>query len=150
MTAWWQTLIAVTGGLLLLWAALVVGLYFLGRREARRVQLREALRLLPDLLRLLRRLASDPDLPRGARVRLAALLAYLALPIDLVPDFVPLVGYADDVVIIALVLRSVINRAGVHAIERHWPGNDDGLRSVLRLAGIAEGKRTTTQDGPSP
>jgi uncharacterized membrane protein YkvA (DUF1232 family) len=66
----------------------------------------EAVRLLPDLLRLLRRLAGDSRLPRADRVRLALLLGYLVLPIDLVPDFVPVLGYADDAILVSLVLRS--------------------------------------------
>jgi len=73
--------------------------------------LAEALRLLPDLLRLLRRLAGDARVPRAARVRLWLLLGYLAIPIDLVPDFVPVLGYADDAIIVSLVLRSVGYRA---------------------------------------
>ena len=72
----------------------------------------EALRLLPDLLRLLRRLAADSDVPRGAHVRLSLLLGYLAIPFDLVPDFVPVLGYADDAIVVSLVLRSVVRRAG--------------------------------------
>ena len=63
--------------------------------------LREALRLLPDLLRLLPRLAHDDSLPPAMRTGLALLLAYLAFPIDLVPDFIPVLGYADDAVIVA-------------------------------------------------
>jgi uncharacterized membrane protein YkvA (DUF1232 family) len=93
----------------------------------------EAVRLLPDLLRLLRRLAADSTLPRGARVRLALLLAYLAIPFDLVPDFVPVLGYADDAIIVSLVLRSVVRRAGSPAVRRHWPGTDDGLAALARL-----------------
>jgi uncharacterized membrane protein YkvA (DUF1232 family) len=93
----------------------------------------EAVRLLPDLLRLLRRLASDSTVPRGARVRLALLLAYLAIPFDLVPDFVPVLGYADDAIIVSLVLRSVVRRAGSPAVRRHWPGTDDGLAALARL-----------------
>jgi uncharacterized membrane protein YkvA (DUF1232 family) len=91
---------------------------------------------VPDVARLVTRLARDPSLPRGVRVRLGLLLGYLALPIDLVPDVVPVVGYADDVVVVALVLRSVVRRAGPDAIERHWPGTPDGLAAVLRLAGV--------------
>src|SRR6201990_2877399 len=72
----------------------------------------EALRLLPDLLRLLRRLAADSDVPRTVRVRLWLLLGYLAIPFDLVPDFIPVLGYADDAIIISLVLRSVVRRVG--------------------------------------
>jgi uncharacterized membrane protein YkvA (DUF1232 family) len=95
--------------------------------------LAEALRLLPDLLRLLRRMAADPEVPRAARVRLWLLLGYLAIPFDLVPDFVPVLGYADDAIIVSLVLRSVVRRAGAPLIRRHWPGTDDGLAALARL-----------------
>jgi uncharacterized membrane protein YkvA (DUF1232 family) len=98
--------------------------------------LNEALRLLPDLLRLLRRLAGDRNVPRAARVRLWLLLGYLAMPIDLVPDCVPVIGYADDAIIVTLVLRSVVRRAGAQAIRRHWPGTADGLAALDRLAGL--------------
>jgi uncharacterized membrane protein YkvA (DUF1232 family) len=96
----------------------------------------ETLRLLPDLLRLLRRLAGDADVPRAARVRLWLLLAYLAIPIDLVPDFVPVLGYADDAIIVSLVLRSVVRRAGAPVVRRHWPGTDNGLAALGRLTGL--------------
>jgi uncharacterized membrane protein YkvA (DUF1232 family) len=96
----------------------------------------EALRLLPDLLRLLRRLAADSDLPRTVRVRLWLLLGYLAIPFDLVPDFIPVLGYADDAIIVSLVLRSIVRRAGAPVIRRHWPGTDDGLAALARLTGL--------------
>ena len=96
----------------------------------------EALRLLPDLLRLLRRLAGDSDVPRAARVRLWLLLGYLAIPIDLVPDFVPVLGYADDAIIVSLVLRSVVRRAGAPVVRCHWPGTDNGLAALGRLTGL--------------
>jgi uncharacterized membrane protein YkvA (DUF1232 family) len=98
--------------------------------------LKETLRLLPDLVRLLRRLAGDRSVPRATRARLWLLLAYLAIPIDLVPDFVPVLGYADDAIIVSLVLRSVVRRAGPHVIRRHWPGTADGLAALSRLAGL--------------
>jgi uncharacterized membrane protein YkvA (DUF1232 family) len=93
----------------------------------------EALRLLPDLVRLLRHLAADPAVPHAARVRLWLLLGYLALPIDLVPDFVPVLGYADDAIIVSLVLRSIVRTAGAPAVRRHWPGTDAGLAALGRL-----------------
>jgi uncharacterized membrane protein YkvA (DUF1232 family) len=96
----------------------------------------EALRLLPDLVRLLRRLAGDPRVPPAARVRLWVLLGYLAIPIDLVPDFVPVLGYADDAIIVSLVLRAVVRRAGAPVVRRHWPGTDDGLAALGRLTGL--------------
>ena len=98
--------------------------------------LKETLRLLPDLVRLLRRLAGDRSVPRATRARLWLLLAYLAIPIDLVPDFVPVLGYADDAIIVSLVLRSVVRRAGPQVIRRHWPGTADGLAALSRLAGL--------------
>jgi hypothetical protein len=52
-------------------------------------------------------------------------MVYLAIPIDLVPDFVPVLGYADDAIIVTLVLRSVVRRAGLGAVRHHWPGTDD-------------------------
>jgi uncharacterized membrane protein YkvA (DUF1232 family) len=96
----------------------------------------ETLRLLPDLLRLMRRLAADSDVPHAVRVRLWLLLGYLAIPIDLVPDFVPVLGYADDAIVVALVLRSAVRRAGAPVIHRHWPGTDDGLAALTRLTGL--------------
>jgi uncharacterized membrane protein YkvA (DUF1232 family) len=128
---WAWSLVGVGGGLLLLWLLLVAALWLTRPDDLR---LRELLRLLPDVLRLLRRLAADPGLPRGVRVRLWLLLGYLALPIDLVPDVVPVLGYADDAVVVALVLRSVVRRSGPEAVERHWPGTPEGLAAVRRLA----------------
>jgi uncharacterized membrane protein YkvA (DUF1232 family) len=89
--------------------------------------------LLPDVVRLVRRLAADRGLPRGVRVRLGLLLVYLLSPIDLVPDFLPVIGYADDVVVVAWALRAVVRRAGPEALERHWPGTPAGLAVVTRL-----------------
>jgi uncharacterized membrane protein YkvA (DUF1232 family) len=133
----WDLIAAVVGGLLLVYIALLVLLVVYARRHPETIGLKDALRLLPDLLRLLRRLLSDRTLTVGLRIRLGLLLAYLLSPIDLVPDFVPLIGYADDVIIVALVLRSVIARAGACALERHWPGTPEGLLLVLSLAGLA-------------
>jgi uncharacterized membrane protein YkvA (DUF1232 family) len=130
---WWVIAIGIVGGVLLVWAALVVTLWFIKPDE---LGLRDALRLLPDVLRLVKRLASDPTMPRGVRVRLALLLAYLALPIDLTPDFIPILGYADDAIIVAAVLRSVVRRAGQDAVRRHWPGTDEGYAALTRLTGI--------------
>ncbi|HET6289022.1 MAG TPA: YkvA family protein [Amycolatopsis sp.] len=128
----WDLLLGLAGALLVAWLALVVALVLARPRGG---LLREALRLLPDVLRLIRRLAADKTLPRGVRIRLGLLLAYLALPLDLVPDFVPVLGYADDVIIVILVLRGVIRRAGLHAVRAHWPGSDDGFDALTRLTG---------------
>ncbi len=129
----WPAVAVAAAGLVVLWLALLAVLW---RAKPDEVSLRELLRLLPDVVRLVKRLAADRSLPNGVRVRLALLLAYLALPIDLVPDFVPVLGYADDAIVVALVLRSVVRRAGPDAVARHWPGTPDALRAVLRLARI--------------
>jgi uncharacterized membrane protein YkvA (DUF1232 family) len=129
----WQILIGIAVGLLAAWAALVVAL-LLARPKGS--LLTEALRLLPDLLRLLSRLAADASLPRGIRIRLGLLMAYLAIPIDLIPDFIPILGYADDAIIATVVLRSVIRRTGPDPLTRHWPGTPDGLHALITLAGL--------------
>ncbi|MCC5578364.1 DUF1232 domain-containing protein [Microtetraspora sp. AC03309] len=132
---WWDLLIGVTVALSVTWSALIVTLAIVRPRGG---LLREALRLLPDVLRLVRRLAADPALPRGVRVRLVLLLAYLAVPIDLVPDFIPVLGYADDVIVVIAVLRSVVRRAGLDAVHRHWTGTDDGFAALSRLTGLSK------------
>jgi uncharacterized membrane protein YkvA (DUF1232 family) len=98
--------------------------------------LRDAVRILPDAMRLVHRLARDRELDGGARVRLFLLLGYLAIPIDLVPDFIPVLGYADDAIVIGIVLRSVIRRAGPDIVRRHWPGSNDGLALLAQLCRV--------------
>lgn len=124
--------LTVAGGLLLLWLILLAVLW---RRRPAGVNLRDAVRLVPDVIRLIKRLAGDPALPRGLRIRLSLGLGYLLLPIDLVPDFLPVIGYADDAIVVALLIRSVIRAAGTEALARHWPGSPEGLAAVSRLAG---------------
>jgi uncharacterized membrane protein YkvA (DUF1232 family) len=131
MPDWAWTLVGVLGGLLLCWLVLMAVLWATRPDDLR---LRELLRLLPDVLRLVHRLAGDGTLPPGVRVRLWLLLGYLALPIDLVPDFVPVLGHADDAIVVALVLRSVVRHAGAAAIDRHWPGTPEGLAALRRAS----------------
>lgn len=128
----WQLLGGALAGLLLLWVLLLAVLW---RVRPEGSVLREAVRLLPDVVRLVARLARDRGLPRGVRVRLWLLLGYLASPVDLVPDVVPVLGWADDAVLVVWVLRAVVRRAGDDALARHWPGTPDGLAAVRRLLG---------------
>ncbi|KLI06509.1 YkvA family protein [Mycolicibacterium senegalense] len=132
-TWWGSALIGLGVALLLSWLILIVALLVVRPRGN---PLTEALRILPDLLRLIPRLAADKTLPRGVRIRLAVLVVYLALPIDLIPDFIPVLGYADDAIIVTLVLRSVVRRAGLDAVRAHWPGSDDGFDALARLTGL--------------
>jgi uncharacterized membrane protein YkvA (DUF1232 family) len=131
---WLDALIGIAATLLGVWLLLLVALLLVRPKGA---LLSEALRLLPDLLRLLRRLAADRSLPRGVRVRLWLLMAYLAIPIDLIPDVIPVLGYADDAIIVAMVLRSVVRRAGIEAVRRHWPGSKDGFAALCRITRLA-------------
>jgi uncharacterized membrane protein YkvA (DUF1232 family) len=136
MTDLWQIALAVVGGLLVVWLALVVVLWVEQRRHPARTSLRDLLRLAPDVARLLKRLATDSAVPGGVRVVLVLLLVYLVSPIDLIPDFIPVLGYADDALVVAIALRFATRRAGAAAVERHWPGTPQGLAAVLRLAGL--------------
>jgi uncharacterized membrane protein YkvA (DUF1232 family) len=120
----------VSAALVLSWLALIVALAI---RRPKGSLLKEALRLLPDLLRLLKRLTTDRTLPTGVRVRVALLFIYLAIPIDLIPDFIPVLGYADDATIVVLVLRSVCRRLSPEELRAAWPGTDDGFVALLRL-----------------
>ena len=129
----WKALAAIVAGLVLLWVCLIAVLW---SKRPSQTAARELLRLLPDTVRLVSRLARDRSLPVGVRVRLWVLMAYLVIPVDLVPDFIPVIGYADDAIVVAIVLRSVVRSAGVGAIQRHWPGTPEGLSTVQLLAGL--------------
>jgi uncharacterized membrane protein YkvA (DUF1232 family) len=125
-------LLGIVVGLLAIWVTLLALLWLLRPRD---VPLREVLRLVPDLLRLVRSLISDREAPLGLRLVLGFLLAWLVSPIDLIPEFVPLIGPLDDVVVAVLVLRYVRRRLGEEELRRRWPGTDAGyalLATILR------------------
>ena len=96
--------------------------------------MKDLLRALPNLVRLLARLVADPMLPRAAKIALAAALVYLASPFDLIPDFIPVVGYLDDLLVAALVVDGVLNWVDRGLILRYWPGTPDSLERVARAA----------------
>ena len=133
---WWQILISAVGGVLLLWIALLVALALVARGKSEQIKLVDALRLVPDVIRLTRRLAADPTVPRRVRIWLILLLGYLLMPIDLVPDFIPVLGYADDAIVVALVLRFAARHAGIDALQRHWPGTAQGLQALRVVTGV--------------
>jgi uncharacterized membrane protein YkvA (DUF1232 family) len=136
MPGWLQAVLSILGGLILLWLILVLVLWLEQRRHPGRATFLDLLRLAPDVVRMLRRLASDRTVPVGVRIWLAILLVYLISPIDVIPDFIPVLGYADDALVVAVALRFATRGAGSEAIERHWPGTPEGLAAVLRLAGL--------------
>jgi len=126
------TVLAIVGGLVAAWLMLLALLFVF---RPRNVPLREALRLVPDVLRLVRSLLTDRTVPVGVRLWLVLLVVWLVSPIDLVPDFLPVIGPLDDVVVAVLVLRYVRRRLGEDELRRRWLGTDDGyalLQSILR------------------
>lgn len=137
MPEWLVVVAGVLAGVVALWIALIAVLWWQQRRAGSAVDWRDLLRLAPDVVRLIRRLVVDPTVPRATRWWLAGLLVYLLSPIDLVPDFLPVIGYADDAIVVAVALRFALRHAGIPAIERHWPGTPEGLRGVLTLVGVS-------------
>ena len=100
-----------------------------GRRE----DARALAGFVPDCIVLLRRLMRDPRVPRRRRLLVYALIAYLALPFDLVPDFIPVAGQLDDAILVALVVRSLLRAGGPELLAEHWPGPQSSLDLLRRL-----------------
>ena len=96
--------------------------------------MKELLKALPNVARLLARLVGDPLLPRVAKIALAAAMVYLASPVDLIPDFIPFVGYLDDLLLGALVIDGVLNWVDRGLVLRYWPGSPDSLERIARVA----------------
>jgi uncharacterized membrane protein YkvA (DUF1232 family) len=111
-----------------LYALAVVALVVAGRRQ----DAVAVARLVPDCIVLIRRLARDSRVPRRDRVLLLALVGYLLLPFDIVPDFVPVAGQLDDAIVVVWVLRRVLRDAGPEAVAEHWPGPRFSLEMLLR------------------
>jgi uncharacterized membrane protein YkvA (DUF1232 family) len=126
---WAWSLIGI-GVFLLVYAALVLALALAGRRESARA----LAGFIPDCVVLCGRLLRDPRVPRRQKLLLFALAGYLALPFDLIPDFIPVAGQLDDVIVVALVLRSLLRGGGEPLVREHWPGPESTLALVLRLA----------------
>jgi uncharacterized membrane protein YkvA (DUF1232 family) len=137
---WWVVLVA----LLAAYVAFLAALALAGRSDDARAWAG----FVPDCLRLFGRLLRDPAVPRRHRVLLAASLLYLASPVDLVPDFIPVAGQLDDAILVGLVLRRVVRGVGEEAVRRHWPGPDGSVQLLLRYA--SSPKRMPWASGSSP
>ena len=96
--------------------------------------MRELLFLLPNMARLVFGLARDPKVPAATKVALAAAAVYLASPVDLLPDFIPLVGYLDDVILVAVVLDGLLNHMDRTLLLSHWPGEPATLERAATVA----------------
>ena len=126
----WQWLLALSSAMLGLYVAAVAALILAGRRSGARA----LAGFVPDCVVLFRRLLGDPRVVWWRKLLLAALVAYLALPIDLGPDIIPVAGQIDDLLLVAFVLRIVLRSSGETLLREHWPGPEPSLRLIRRLA----------------
>ncbi len=131
----WSILVGALSGIMLAWLILAAAIWLAKPDD---LTLGDIIRLLPDLLRLLERVASDGAVPRMVRVELMLVLGYIFSPIQLIPDFVPVIGFLDDAVLVAIMLRIVVRTAGPEMLQKHWPGTPEGLRALCRVCGLAQ------------
>ena len=127
---WWTWLLISLGAFLAIYASFLAWLVIRGRNE----DARALATFIPDCIVLVSRLAREPRVPRRRKLLLVGLVAYLSLPFDLVPDFIPVAGQLDDVIIVALVLRHFVGAGGEPLMRELWPGPERSLGLVLRLA----------------
>jgi uncharacterized membrane protein YkvA (DUF1232 family) len=133
MTSASQWLLLLGLGTVVAYATFVGGLAVAGRSD----DARALAGFIPDCIVLFRRLLGDSRIPRRRRAIVVALIGYLALPFDVVPDFIPVAGQLDDAVVVALALRAILRGGGPEMVEEHWPGPRSSLSFILRLAGRA-------------
>ncbi len=122
--------LAVIVILVSVWLVLIVALIAFGRRALAR----EIATLVPNLTRLFTGLVRDPRVPLRAKVVLGATAVYLAMPLDLVPDFIPVAGQLDDAIVAAFALRYVVRTTPREIVAEHWRGDPETLRRILALA----------------
>jgi len=106
-------------------------------RSTPQTQLKEYLLIAPRLVKLLWRLSRDPRVPARSKATLVILGAYLASPIDLIPDFLPGIGQLDDLVIVAFALDQMLNRVPEEVVRSHWDGDRDVLQIVREILDIS-------------
>jgi uncharacterized membrane protein YkvA (DUF1232 family) len=132
-------------GILAVLAVVYVALIALIVAGSRQWDVRMIARLVPYCAILFKRLLGDPRVPSRWKVASGLALVYLALPIDLVPDFIPVAGQLDDAILIALVLRGLLRSAGPRLLREHWPGPTALLVPIERFAGTAPDFRGATR-----
>jgi uncharacterized membrane protein YkvA (DUF1232 family) len=124
-----ELLLVCVGVAVLTYLALIGGLVVAGMRT----QALALARFIPDCIVLLQRLLADEQVPRRRKLVLLGLVAYLSMPFDLVPDFIPVAGQLDDVIVAALALRYALRGGGADQLRRHWPGREGSLEAVIGL-----------------
>ncbi len=130
----WLWLLVALGAIVAVYAGFVAGLVAVGRRT----DARALAGFVPDCCVLCARLLRDPRVSRGQKALLVGLIGYLAFPLDLVPDFIPVAGQLDDVLVVGLVLRGIIRSGGEKLVREHWPGPERSVDLVLRLTGASK------------
>jgi uncharacterized membrane protein YkvA (DUF1232 family) len=133
-----RVLVGLAVGLVIAWAVLVVALLAL-RPPGQ--SLRDLARIVPQTLRLVAALYRDPQVPRSVRWRLRVALIYNVQPINLIPDFIPVIGFADNAIVLIWALRSTVRLAGTDAVEGHWTGTPEGLGVIYRAMRIEPSNR---------
>jgi uncharacterized membrane protein YkvA (DUF1232 family) len=131
---------------LVLYGTCVGGLVVAGRRNDDAA----VARFIPDCIVLFRRLVADPRVPRARKLLLVALIAYLAMPFDLIPDFIPVAGQLDDAILVALVLRTLLRATDPALAAELWPGPQTSLAVILRLAGVTADQPGGAADAEPP
>src|SRR5918998_776976 len=117
--------------LALLYCLFVLLLVLMGRRQLARA----VAGFIPDCLLLFKRLLTDSRVPRSRKLLVAALVGYLAMPLDVIPDFIPVAGQLDDAVLVPIALKILLRGGGRDLIRQHWPGPQSSLNLLMRLAG---------------
>jgi len=128
-----RTLIIALAIAAAVWMIAIVALVIAGRRT----HAKELALLIPNLLSLLRGLIHDPRVGRFDKFLLVVAVAWVASPIDLIPEFIPVFGPLDDVVVVALILRRLVRHAGPELVSDHWRGDPDLMRKILKLVRAA-------------
>jgi uncharacterized membrane protein YkvA (DUF1232 family) len=128
-----EVIVGVVLGVVVLWVVLVAIFWVL---RPKGVPARDLLGVVPDLVRMLRNIVRDPAAPMDIRVVLVGLLVWILSPIDLIPEFIPVLGPLDDVVVAIVALRYVRRRLGVEAMRARWTGSDDGFALLGRVVGF--------------
>ena len=127
-----ELIIGTIVGLLVLWIASLVLFFVLRPKD---VPVRELLAVIPDVLRLLRSLIRDGAVPADVRLVVIGLIAWILSPIDLIPEFIPVLGPLDDVVVAIVAMRYVRRRVGIADLEARWQGTADGFALLTRVIG---------------